>query len=160
MYCNHHYFCLILLFFIRVPGGCTQHDHIQRFKISLDKVYKIESAIFDTLDYSDYYIEQSAYMKFYTLEGDTNLYFANIMPKAQTQSFGNIKDLTKISYPAKGGTIDAIKFYWYYENTYDNVQGIAKIIFVEIEEVENPEFLCLMVLNANKYNVYTGTVFD
>lgn len=99
-------------------------------------------------------------MKFYNIEGDSNLYFANILPKAQTQSFGYIKDLTKISYPAKGGTIDAIKFYWYYENTYDNVQGIAKIIFVEIEEVENPEFLCLMVLNANKYNVYTGTVLD
>ncbi len=99
-------------------------------------------------------------MKFYTLEGDTNLYFANIMPKAQTQSFGYIRDLTQISYPAEGKMIDALKFYWYYENTYDNVQGIAKIIFVETEEDESPEFLCLMILNANGYNVYSGSVLD
>lgn len=95
MYRNQKYFYLFALFFIHVPGGRAQYDHLQKFKISLDKVYKIESAIFDTLDYSDYYIEQSAYMKFYTLEGDTNLYFANIMPKAQTQSFGYIRDMTR-----------------------------------------------------------------
>jgi hypothetical protein len=157
---NHKYFKLILFYFIYVPVGQAQYDQLQKFNISLEKVYKIESAIFDTLDYSDQYIEQNAYMKFYTIEGDTNLYFANIMPKAQTQSFGYIRDLTQISYPAKGGTIDAVKFYWYFENTYDNVQGIAKIIFVEAEEDESPEFLCLMILNANGYNVYSGSVLD
>ena len=157
---NHIYYKLILLYFIYVPVGQAQYDQLQKFNISLDKVYKIESVIFDTLDYSDQYIEQRAYMKFYTIEGDTNLYFANIMPKAQSQSFGYIRDLTKISYSAAGGTIDALKFYWYFENTYNNVKSIAKIIFVDTGKDESPEFLCFMFLNAHGYNVYSGSVLD
>jgi hypothetical protein len=127
---------------------------------SLKNYYVIESAILDGEDFSSLYQENQSFIKFYQIPQDTNIYMANIMEKAQTLSYGMITDFNKTSYQTSNKSVNAIKFKWHFANTYDEVIGIAQVIYYEA--IVDGRYVFYTIILPNEYQsiILSGPVFE
>lgn len=94
----------------------------------------ITEATINGIDETDTYLEQEAYIVFYTFEKDKLIYMANYWQKNNTQSFGPMYGTKSLNHKETSKTYEAkeFNFSWRYTNDYDNKTGTAKVLFTEI----------------------------
>lgn len=119
----------------------------------------IQDAKHDGVDITEQSISNGSYLAFYTTKGSDDVYFCNIMSKANTQSYGRIFEFDggKQSESDAEYKHEKWKFRWSYINTYDERKGTAKVTIYKIYKPKGIAFKCVIVtenLDELEYNGY------
>lgn len=137
----------IPLFILITPNIFSQNE------IALAR-YVIVRATEDCEDISDILIEERAYIAFYAVDSEKNLFMGNHWSKAKSESYGPI-EITRIDNlhnESKSDTIQVVFFDWHYKNSYDDQQGTAKAKIVLYDEI----FSLRIITEDLKVLVYDG----
>lgn len=107
----------------------------------------ITDAKLNNADVTEIYLQNKTYLVFYRLKGDSDVYLANVMSKANTQSFGRIfefvgkqEDETDNQY-----RYERYSFRWSYKNDYDDKKGTAKVVIEKVYKPAGVAFSCRIV---------------
>ncbi|MBK8622855.1 MAG: hypothetical protein IPN79_14155 [Saprospiraceae bacterium] len=127
---------------------------------SLEHFYIINHAILDSVDYSEHYQNVNGYIKFYQPLSNGKYYMANVMLNEDTQSFGEISDLVIQKDFVDGELVELANFNWHFKNTYDDITGVADVIFYTTMKDSIHQFVCLMNLENGEFSIFSGPVLD
>ncbi len=118
----------------------------------------IQDFRFNKQDYTEQVIKDKAYLAIYTVEGDKEVYFANVLTKANTQSYGNIFDLKGKTVEATDSTykIETYTFKWSYVNDYDNKKGTSSVTLTKITKDAGIAFECKIIPENLDVLIYKG----
>lgn len=121
--------------------------------------YVIQKAYLDSVDITDEYVTNGAFVKFYPVGMSVDSFFmANIRPKSHSQSYGMISDISHDADQYEGKKIDVIEFTWNYRNTYDMNSGYANIRLFKIHYDDYMEFAIFITPETDKEIFYSGII--
>ncbi|MBK8623061.1 MAG: hypothetical protein IPN79_15225 [Saprospiraceae bacterium] len=147
--------------FLSLPIDKQNIPDIEKHKpFSLEHFYIINHAILDSVDYSEHYQNVNGYIKFYQPSPTEKFYMANVMPKEDTQSFGEITDLETQKEFIDGELVEIANFKWHFKNSYDDISGEADVIFYTTMKDSVHQFVCLMNLENGEFSIFSGPVLD
>lgn len=134
--------------------GITINAQLNSKSIPIMK-FTIESGQNNLQDVTDDLISVDAYLIFYMEEGPNEFNFANVWPKAESQSYGTVEFISSKVYPAKGDfpSHSVNNYYWNYNNTYDDNKGLAILRVVKI--FQEDKTLSLVEITTDKGAVLT-----
>lgn len=119
----------------------------------------IQDAKLNKVDITETIISKGCYLVFYTVKESEDIFFGNIMPKDNTQSWGRI-------FNSKGNTtqeteeeykFELITFKWSYQNDYDKKKGTATVRLKKIYKPVGVAFECTIIpenLDVIEYKGY------
>lgn len=118
----------------------------------------IQDARLNKADITEHVLKSKSYLAVYTVKGDTQPKFANVMASADTQSYGNIFDLVGETKEATDNTYktESYSFKWSYINDYDNKKGTAIIKLLKITKDVGIAFECTIIPENLDVIVYKG----
>lgn len=119
----------------------------------------ILEARINNVDYSDFYLQNEAYLALYLTE-ERELYFANVMSKKDSQSFGRVSSMEHKNIPETMNSYEAdvFRFRWSYNNTYDNKKGSCLVEMTVIYKEQANSFEVTMIQENMDVNIYKGYV--
>jgi hypothetical protein len=113
-------------------------------------------------DVSKELIDAGAYTAFYTKKNNDSIYMANVFANHNSESIGSIYNIIirqkrKKSETAHGGVI--VAFDWYYQDSYEDDQGTAKIEAIIVQDKpEGNSFSLRLLSQDNQFLEYEGKV--
>jgi hypothetical protein len=146
---------LVLLAFTLTTLSFTQSS-------AQGKVYAkfiIQDARKNDTDISKQWVKEKAYLAIYTTEDEAeDIYFANVNPTQETQSYGAIFDLKVTTDPEteKSYETETFNFKWSYANSYNDKEGTASVKLVKIRKSVGVAFTCTIVTETLDIVVYNG----
>ena len=147
-------FTLLLVAFALI-GTQRNAQQLKRLKEG-DIALSIIQAEIDGEDYTEKYLENGAFLAFYTEDGQEC--FTNAWCKPDTQSYGTVVLLEYNNDTEEG--IETASYLWKYANTYDDHRGTAIILVSYIHRAVSVAFeLCIMTEEA-EILIFKGYVND
>lgn len=133
---KHCYLTVIIVLLPQLLIAGDKQEEVARFVIT--------DATQNGQDMTQDYLENGAYLVFYTSGDDNTLYMANFWPKTDSQSYGEVYSLETKSYEetSEQYEVDIIRFNWRYINTYDKKRGTAK---VEVTKIYKPQGIAFII---------------
>jgi len=119
----------------------------------------ITDATINGVDASPKYIDEGAYLVFYSIGDDENqLYMANFWPKSNTQSSGKIygAETSTTKADTENYRMDYCSFNWSYKNTYDEKKGTAKVEVIKIFKPAGVAFVIKIIPEDLDVLIYKG----
>lgn len=118
----------------------------------------VQDARMNDVDIAKQWIKEGAYLAIYTDEESDDLHFANVNPKQDTQSYGNIFELKtkKIEATNDNYETEIFTFKWSYENSYDDKVGTATVRLVKVRKKAGVAFTCTLIPENLDVIVYKG----
>lgn len=110
-------------------------------------------------DVSSQYIDEGAYLVFYTVEGiNENIHMANFWPKSNSQSYGEIfgAEISTTEADSANYKMDYCSFNWSYKNTYDDKKGTAKVEVIKIFKPAGVAFVIKIIPEDLDVLIYKG----
>ena len=109
-------------------------------------------------DMTPTYLENGAYLVFYTSGDDKTLCMANFWPKTDSQSYGEVYSMEKktIEETDKQFKADIFRFNWGYTNTYDKKRGTAKVEVTKIYKPQGVAFIIKIIPENLDILIYKG----
>lgn len=109
-------------------------------------------------DLTPAYLEDGAYIVFYTSGDDKSLYMANFWPKSKTQSYGAVYSMESKNFEEteKQYKADIFIFNWRYINTYDQKKGTAKVEVTKIYKPQGVAFIIKIIPENLDILIYKG----
>jgi len=131
---------LFLVLFISTYSGFAQDQEIFAKFIITD-------AKLNDVDVTKHYLQNKTYLVFYRLKDDTDVYLANVMSEANTQSFGRIFDFVgkQEEETDKQYRYERYTFRWSYINDYDDKKGTAKVVIEKVFKPAGIAFSCRII---------------
>jgi hypothetical protein len=119
-------FLLITLPLLIMSKGFAQQTVVAKFIIT--------DARMNGKDITPASTAANQYLIFYTLPNDTSMYFANVLSKVGSQSYGITYDIHVYTTPATATDYetDHFTFKWSYANSYDQHKGTATVRLLKI----------------------------
>jgi len=145
---NHMKKLLLLIIFFQVSSCFSQQQTLAKFIIS--------DASSNGVDLTERYLEVGGYISFYLDKGQ--LAMANVMPRANTQSYGRLYSAStyKLNETYENYQADFFYFNWRYINTYDSKKGTAKIELIKIYKPQGIAFICKIIPENLDILIYKG----
>lgn len=116
-------------------------------------IYKVMSYAIGDENYDEVALDNDVALSFFELE-DGSLGFANIWREGDSMSYGSVHSFKYREIPETDTTHAAAeaKFTWSFENTYDEVKGMAAVTFTTVFVTSNTTtfFAEIVVLNTNE----------
>ena len=139
---------ILLLFNLQ---GFAQEPEIQAKFI-------IQDFRFNKADYSEHMVKNKCYLAIYTVKGDKRVYFANVNPTENTESYGDIFSLTDETIQGTDSTYkqEIYHFKWSYVNSYDKRKGTSTIRLVKIMKDAGIAFECTIIPENLDVLTYKG----
>lgn len=118
----------------------------------------ITEATVNDVDWTDFYLDQSAYVVFYTIDENNLIYMANYCEKDNTQSYGPMYATKSKDYEETSSTYEAkeFNFNWRYTNDYDGKTGTSKVIFTKVYQPKGVTFYIKIITEKLEVIVFTG----
>jgi hypothetical protein len=118
----------------------------------------ITEASINGIDWTDYYLDQSAYVVFYNVDDKNVIYMANYCEKDNTQSYGPMYATKSLNHEETDKTYEAkeFNFSWRYTNDYDNKTGTAKVLFTKIYKPNGITFTIKIIPENLEIIVFSG----
>ena len=147
-----YYIILILTLTVKL---CTaqQNTHITELARFIISDVRLNNA-----DVTKEYLDANAYLVFYRINGNEQIYFAGVWPKKGSQSYGRIYNVettqnvgTQTEYRN-----ETISFKWSYANSYDNKVGTASVILGLVYKPNGTAFVLTMTTETLDESVYRG----
>jgi len=120
----------------------------------------IQDARFNQVDVTEQYINGNVYLVFYRVAGNDQIYFANVWPIKNTQSYGRIYNLETTSQDATTTEYknETYSFKWSYINDYDKKEGTASMKLGLIYKPNGTAFILTMIPETLDAFIYKGYV--
>ena len=100
-----------------------------------------------------------SYSILYKIKNREGLNMANISLKKNSESFGTIDSFTKRSTKdTSGNKVVVYEFNWHYKNSYDDVNGIAKVQIIKIFKQETVSTTVKMIPENLDILIYKGYI--
>ena len=118
----------------------------------------ITEATINNEDVTEYHLEQSACIVFYSVKNDDLVYMANYWEKNNTQSYGPMiaRKTRKNKETEEDYKSDEFYFSWRYTNTYDGKIGTAKVALTKIYKPNGISFVIKIIPENLDVIVYSG----
>lgn len=142
-----------LLFVACLYTGTATAQKLEHLKDE-DFVMSIIQVEIDGEDYSESYCRAEAFLVFYSR--DSVAYFANVWPKAGTQSYGGAILLDLHETDDEMTTV----IQWKYANTYDDETGTAQIVLRLINRPVSVAFELFIITEKAEMLMFKGYVND
>jgi hypothetical protein len=123
-----------LLKIILIPLFLIFHSFSFSQKITELARFTIKEATINGVDETDFYLDQDAYVVFYTKNDKNSIHMANFCQKDNTQSYGPLNAIKSKNYKETKSTYEAKEFIfnWRFTNDYDGKTGTSKVVFTKI----------------------------
>lgn len=118
----------------------------------------IQDFRFNKADYSEQMVKDKCYLAIYLIRGDKRIYFANVNPRANTESYGDIFSLNDETIAETDSTYkqEIYSFKWSYVNSYDKRKGTSTIRLIKIIKDAGIAFECTIIPENLDVLVYKG----
>lgn len=109
-------------------------------------------------DITQIYLENRAYLIFYTSGDDKSLCMANFWTKSDSQSYGGVYSMESktIEETDKQYKADIFRFNWRYINTYDEKRGTAQVEVTKIYKPQGIAFIIKIIPENLDILIYKG----
>lgn len=146
-----HYVVLLLMMFIYIAPTSAQET-------TLHAKFIVQDARKNDIDISKQWVKEGAYLAIYTLEGDNEIYMANVNPKQKSQSYGSIFDLKveTVEETAEQYETETFDFKWSYANSYDDKVGTSTVRLVKVRKQAGVAFTCTIITEQLDVITYKG----
>lgn len=138
-----------IIFFLPTLLDAQEQNIIAKFVITDARINKI--------DCTKKYLDENAYIVFY-ISSKGEFEMANVMPKSNTQSFGNLYSSknTKEDETNKSYQVDYFSYTWSYKNSYNDKVGTADVTLGKIYKPQGTIFSCLIITESLDIIEYKG----
>lgn len=109
-------------------------------------------------DITPTYLENGAYLVFYTSGNEKGLCMANFFPKTDSQSYGEVYSMESKTFEEtdKQYKADIFKFNWRYINTYDEKRGTSQVEVTKIYKPQGVAFIVKIIPENLDILIYKG----
>lgn len=148
-------FIIFLLFIVGTGSGDVQAQEAE-----LLEKFIILDATENDKDITPQLLSNEAFLSIYKISGKEVVYFANVWPVADSQSFGMVynAELKEVAETEKAYATDEFSFSWSYQNSYDEESGTAQVRILKIYKPQGVYFEAVVVPEDLDLLVYKGYV--
>lgn len=123
----------------------------------------IKQAKHNNLNVSQTYLEENAYLAFYTSDGDGELYMSNCRPVSGTQSFGTVSNFETNEFEETNErhAFEVYTFRWHFQNDYSLESGTADVMLTKVFKPQGTTFTMEITtpeLDKIEYKGFMGDV--